>query len=88
MEINPVLEALVHDDVDDEESLNTDRQKTDLIKQISCEQDEKLNEEIQTYEKRIQGLIEGVGMLKERVNYLRKKNQFFFLSLSLLFCLN
>mgnify|MGYP002378616036 CR=1 FL=1 len=87
MEINPVLEALVHDDVDDEESLNTDRQKTDLIKQISCEQDEKLNEEIQTYEKRIQGLIEGVGMLKERVNYLRKKINSSF-SLSLLFCLN
>jgi len=87
LEINPVLEALVHDDVDDEESLNTDRQKTDLIKQISCEQDEKLNEEIQTYEKRIQGLIEGVGMLKERVNYLRKKINSSF-SLSLLFCLN
>ena len=87
MEINPVLEALVHDDVDDEESLNTDRQKTDLIKQISCEQDEKLNEEIQTYEKRIQGLIEGVGMLKERVNYLRKKINSSF-SLSLLFCHN
>ena len=87
MEINPVLEALVHDDVDDEESLNTDRQKTDLIKQISCEQDEKLNEGIQTYEKRIQGLIEGVGMLKERVNYLRKKINSSF-SLSLLFCLN
>lgn len=31
------------------------------------EEDEKLQTEIQTYEKRIQGLIENVGMLKERV---------------------
>jgi hypothetical protein len=68
LEINPVLEPLVNDDVDDEDSVNTDREKSNQIATISTEQDEKLREEIQTYEKRIQGLIEGVGMLKERVN--------------------
>lgn len=68
MEINPVLEALVQDDVDNESSLNTDREKDNLHNQIATEHDEKLLAEIQTYEKRIQGLIEGIGMLKERVN--------------------
>ena len=73
MEINPVLEALVSDDVD---SLDSERDKQNLHNQISnnsTEQDEKIIEEIQLYEKRIQGLIEGVGMLKERVN-LKKRN--------------
>ncbi len=71
MEINPVLDHLVNDCVDDEDSLNSERDKTNLRNQITNilpEQDEKLLEEIETYEKRIQGLIEGVGMLKERVN--------------------
>jgi hypothetical protein len=85
LEINPVLEALVNDN----DSLDSDREKTNLHNQIatiSAEQDEKLREEIQTYEKRIQGLIEGVGMLKERVhiNLLKKsydliKKKIFFL---------
>jgi hypothetical protein len=71
LEINPVLDHLVNDCVDDEDSLNSERDKTNLRNQITNilpEQDEKLLEEIETYEKRIQGLIEGVGMLKERVN--------------------
>lgn len=75
MEINPVLEALVSDDVD---SLDSERDKQNLHNQISnnsTEQDEKILEEIQLYEKRIQGLIEGVGMLKERVNF-KKQNIF------------
>lgn len=67
MEINPVLEALVRDDVDNESSLNSDRERDNLHNQIATEQDEKLLAEIQAYEKRIQGLVEGVGMLKERV---------------------
>jgi hypothetical protein len=71
LEINPVLEALVDDDVSNEDSFNSERDQRNLhnqIANISTEQDEKLLGEIQTYEKRIQGLIEGVGMLKERVN--------------------
>ncbi len=71
MEINPVLEALVDDDVSNEDSFNSERDQRNFhnqIANISTEQDEKLLGEIQTYEKRIQGLIEGVGMLKERVN--------------------
>jgi hypothetical protein len=71
LEITPVLEHLVNDDVDDEDSINTERDKQNLHNQIgknTTEQDEKLLGEIQMYEKRIQGLIEGVGMLKERVN--------------------
>jgi hypothetical protein len=71
LEINPVLEALVDDDVSNEDSFNSERDQRNFhnqIANISTEQDEKLLGEIQTYEKRIQGLIEGVGMLKERVN--------------------
>jgi len=71
LEINPVLEALVDDDVSNEDSFNSERDQRNphnRIANISTEQDEKLLGEIQTYEKRIQGLIEGVGMLKERVN--------------------
>jgi len=35
---------------------------------LSTDEKEKMIGEIQIYEKRIQGLIDGVGMLKERVN--------------------
>ncbi len=59
------------DVVDDDESLNTDREKPNPHQQLAnhpTEHDEKLLGEIHSYEKRIQGLIEGVGMLKERVN--------------------
>jgi len=35
---------------------------------LSTDEKEKMMGEIQIYEKRIQGLIDGVGMLKERVN--------------------
>ena len=70
MEINPVLEPLVQDDVDSESSMNTDRDKINRHAQIANEQDEKIVAEIQNYEKRIQGLIEGIGMLKERVTSL------------------
>lgn len=70
MEINPVLEPPVHDDVDSESSMNTDRDRVNRRAQITNEQDEKLVAEIQNYEKRIQGLIEGIGMLKERVTPL------------------
>lgn len=58
-------ENLVHDAVDDEDS-----QMTALDQEASTYPDtqDKLQEEIQTYEKRIQGLVEGIGMLKERVS--------------------
>ncbi len=73
LEINPVLENLVNDVIDDESSQNTERDKHNQ----RIEQNEKLLDEIQSYEKRIQGLIEGVGMLKERVNY---QNYFFLIN--------
>ncbi len=63
--------------MNDEDSLDTERDKqtfSNQLAKISAEQDEKLLGEIQMYEKRIQGLIEGVGMLKERVN---RKSCFF-----------
>ena len=58
-------ENLVHDAVDDEDS-----QMTALDQEPSSYPDskDKLQEEIQTYEKRIHGLVEGIGMLKERVS--------------------
>jgi hypothetical protein len=68
LEITPVLEVLVNDDVDDEDSQLTEREKPNQIDIISREENDALIGDIQTYEKRIQGLIEGVGMLKERVN--------------------
>jgi hypothetical protein len=47
------------------------KQNTTPISQTSSlttDQNEKLMREIQIYEKRIQGLIDGIGILKERVN--------------------
>jgi hypothetical protein len=35
---------------------------------LSTDENRKLMSEIQIYEKRIQGLIDGIGMLKDRVN--------------------
>jgi hypothetical protein len=35
---------------------------------LSTVENEKLMRDIQIYEKRIQGLIDGIGILKERVN--------------------
>jgi hypothetical protein len=75
LEINPVLETLVNDVVDDESNQSTERDKQNFqnhLTNISTEQNEKLLEEIHSYEKRIQGLIEGVGMLKERVNKTKR----------------
>ncbi|CAF4308220.1 unnamed protein product [Rotaria sp. Silwood2] len=69
LEVIPVTDSFVNDDVDDESNQNTERNKQNLHNQTantSTEQDEKLQEEIRTYEKRIQALIENVGMLKER----------------------
>jgi DNA repair exonuclease SbcCD ATPase subunit len=44
----------------------------------SIDENEKLMREIQIYEKRIQGLIEGIGMLKEKVNKkTRRKSDLF-----------
>jgi len=61
--------------------LNSERNKqnTTPISQTSSlttDENEKLMREIQIYEKRIQGLIDGIGMLKERVN-LKKKTSFY-----------
>ncbi|CAF3327624.1 unnamed protein product [Rotaria sp. Silwood1] len=78
LEINPVIDGLVNDDVDGESSQNTERNKQNLHNQtanISAEQDEKLQEEIRTYEKRIQALIENVGMLKERARSRTNQEQ-------------
>ena len=62
---------LVHDAVDDEDSQMTALDQEhghDHGPSSHPDANGKLQEEIQTYEKRIQGLVEGVGMLKERVN--------------------
>ncbi len=69
LEINPVTEI----SIDDEESLNSERNKrnttpTSQTNSLTTDENEKLMREIQIYEKRIQGLIDGIGMLKERVN--------------------
>ncbi len=69
LEINPVTEI----SIDDEESLNSERNKrnttpTSQTNSLTTDENEKLMKEIQIYEKRIQGLIDGIGMLKERVN--------------------
>lgn len=58
--------------VNGEENLDTDRdqQNTSLVSPtntLSTNENEKLMETIQTYEKRIQALIDGIGMLKEQV---------------------
>ncbi|CAF3178052.1 unnamed protein product [Rotaria socialis] len=69
LEINPTIDNIVSDDVDDEGSQTNEHDKQKQQSQIPNvlkEQDEKLQNEIQTYEKRIQGLIENVGMLKEK----------------------
>jgi hypothetical protein len=36
---------------------------------LSTDENRKLMSEIQIYEKRIQGLIDGIGMLKDRVSF-------------------
>lgn len=59
-------ENLVNDVVDDEDSQRTARDQDPLNDQVN-DLNGKFQDEIQTYEKRIHGLIEGVGMLKERV---------------------
>jgi len=66
LEINPVTEIIIDDE------LNTDRSLQNTITHSppntpSTETNDKLMTEIQTYEKRIQGLIDGIGMLKDRV---------------------
>ncbi|CAF1360367.1 unnamed protein product [Rotaria magnacalcarata] len=69
LEINSTIDNIVSDDVGDEDSQTNEHDKQNQQSQIANvlkEQDEKLQNEIQTYEKRIQGLIENVGMLKER----------------------
>jgi len=53
--------------------LNTerDKQNTSIISPtntLSTIENEKLMGDIQMYEKRIQALIDGIGMLKEQVN--------------------
>ena len=68
LEINPVMEISVNG----EKSLDTDRnqQNTSLVsptKTLSTNENEKIMETIQTYEKRIQALIDGISMLKEQV---------------------
>lgn len=62
--------------------MNTDREKINHHVQITNEQDEKLVADIHNYEKRIQGLIEGIGMLKERVTSLIQSIHMQFLSFS------
>jgi hypothetical protein len=60
--------------------MDSDRDKENQLAMIAAAaEDEKLRDDIQIYEKRIQGLVEGVGMLKERVNknILIKKSYFF-----------
>ncbi len=59
--------------IDDEgsQNLKSDLQNSTMNSQtntLSTDEKEKMMGEIQIYEKRIQGLIDGVGMLKERVN--------------------
>ncbi|CAF4012931.1 unnamed protein product [Rotaria sp. Silwood2] len=69
LEINPVTEILI----DDEDSWNTehDKQNTTIPSQTNTRSihnnNEKLMAEIQTYEKRIQSVIEGIGMLRELI---------------------
>ena len=66
LDVVPMPENLVNDVVDDEDSQRTACDQEPLHDPIH-DTNGKLQEEIQTYEKRIHGLIEGVGMLKERV---------------------
>lgn len=66
LDVIPMPENLVNDVVDDEDSQRTACDQEPLHDHVH-EANGKLQDEIQTYEKRIHGLIEGVGMLKERV---------------------
>ena len=53
----------------DDESLDTERPKQNTpTSSRSIDENEKLMKDIQIYEKRIQGLIDGIEMLKDRVN--------------------
>lgn len=74
LEINPVTEIIV----DDEENWNTenDQHNTTNNSQTntpSTNENENIIRDIQTYERRIQGLIDGIGMLKGLVNQRKKK---------------
>ncbi|CAF3199092.1 unnamed protein product [Rotaria socialis] len=69
LEINPVAEFIV----DDEDSWNTERDKHNTTADsqsntLSIEDKEKLMADIQVYEKRIQSVIDGIGILKELVH--------------------
>ncbi|CAF0777109.1 unnamed protein product [Adineta steineri] len=69
LEINPVTEIIINDG--DSQNIKSDRQNSTNNSQtntLSTYEDEKLMREIQNYEKRIQGLIDGIGMLKERMH--------------------
>ncbi|CAF1244257.1 unnamed protein product [Adineta steineri] len=69
LEINPVTEIRINDG--DSQNIKSDRQNSTNNSQtntLSTYEDEKLIGEIQNYEKRIQGLIDGIGMLKERMH--------------------
>jgi hypothetical protein len=68
--------------------LNTecDRHNTSSNSQtnsFSTVENEKLMRDIQIYEQRIQGLIDGIGMLKERVIF-KKKEYFIYLIFKLI----
>ncbi|UJR22841.1 hypothetical protein I4U23_025871 [Adineta vaga] len=73
LEINPVTEFIIDDDDDgnrEYKNLNSDKLNTTNNSQtntLSTYENEKLMGEIQLYEKRIQGLIDGISMLKERI---------------------
>ncbi|CAF3790687.1 unnamed protein product [Rotaria sordida] len=78
LEINPIRDGLVINDVDDGNCQNIDHDKQNFHNQTansSTEQDEKFQEEIRIYEKRIQALIENVGMLKERARNRSNQEQ-------------
>ena len=62
LEINPVTEFII----DDDDGNQSDKQISSSPSQ-STTKNEQLMREIQSYEKRIQGLVDGISILKERV---------------------
>ncbi|CAF0915991.1 unnamed protein product [Didymodactylos carnosus] len=76
LEINPVTEITINDDTDNEDYQESERpQRTTSASRVSAEQQEQLATEIKTYEKRIQTLIENIGMLKEKAQLKGNQSQ-------------